>query len=255
MAVLNNNINFDDYNDPVKSYIDDGFYWDLVPGFRKRADVYVQKNKGRFEDGIFIIDGVDTESFYQVINSQERFSTFDTTSKILLSVFFRRDTTKIEYRRTVYTLIDSLAKIGGFFQLMTAVMKLILPVFIESLFYSRILTKLYQVDSEHEHVYLTDSENYEHDEINEGPDQPPNPSLEAEGGELELSKSKLFPLNNVHNIVSIDFKAIDVKDDEMVASEHPRTAYVKQQKEIRELTDKIESEETNRSHKAGAVLR
>ena len=200
MAILNTNVNFDDYSHPVKTFIDDGFYWDLVPGIRKRTDIFIQKNYGKFEDGYFMIDNVDSAEFYQILNSNERFNSID-NSKVMLSVYFRRDTTRLEYRRVVYTLVDSLAKIGGFFQLMTAFIKLVLPIFIENLFYARILTKLYQVDADHEQIYLTDSENYECDEDYREVGQHQNPSLQAEGGEPNLNRSKKSFLHILRQIL------------------------------------------------------
>ena len=42
MVVANTYFDFDDYDDPVKSYIDDRFLFNLLPGFKKQNMVYIQ---------------------------------------------------------------------------------------------------------------------------------------------------------------------------------------------------------------------
>ena len=41
--ITNTYFDFNNYNEPISHFIDDGFYWDLFPGFRKKTDLLVQK--------------------------------------------------------------------------------------------------------------------------------------------------------------------------------------------------------------------
>jgi hypothetical protein len=181
MAVLNNYVNFDNYDDPIETFIDDGFYWDLIPGTRKRTDIFVQNNYGKFQDGIFTFDNIIREHFFQITNSKERFSSVS-SSNIVLSVYLRRDTQNIHYRRQVYTIVDSLARIGGFFRILTVIFEICLLLLVENLFYSKVVSNLYQLDPNHDRVYLTDSDNYESQKDGSSNEDQKENSLNADGG-------------------------------------------------------------------------
>ena len=166
MAIINSYIDFSDYSTPLRHNIDDGNYWDLVPGYNKKTDIFVQRNYGDFQDGVFVYDDQITNFFYQIINTKDRFELESSTDKILLQTYFRRDDERVEYRRKVYTLLDALGKIGGIFKIVAAVFDLILLLFVENLFYSHMISRLYQLEDNHERVYLTDSSDYNEDKNN-----------------------------------------------------------------------------------------
>ena len=44
---------FDDYDNPIKHYIDTKMYFTLISGFTKQADIYVQQNHAEQNDSIF----------------------------------------------------------------------------------------------------------------------------------------------------------------------------------------------------------
>ena len=73
MALINSYIDFGDYSGALKHNIYDGSFWDLVPGFLKKTDIYVQKNYGDFQDGVFVYDDQSSNKFAQIINTQDRF--------------------------------------------------------------------------------------------------------------------------------------------------------------------------------------
>jgi hypothetical protein len=50
---VNAYLDFSDYKDPVKHYIDDPLFYHLESGRHKRADIYVMKSEVKLEDGLF----------------------------------------------------------------------------------------------------------------------------------------------------------------------------------------------------------
>ena len=161
MAVINSYVDFSDYSSPLGYNIDDGNYWDLVPGYNKKIDIFVQRNFGSFQDGYFVYDQNTTDYFYQILNTIERFNAETSTNKTLLQVYFRRDNEMIEYKRQVYTFLDAIAKIGGIFKIVSAVFELVLIFFVENLFYTHMITRLYQLEDNHDRIYLTDTSDYD----------------------------------------------------------------------------------------------
>ena len=68
MAIVNSFVDFNDYSSPLGHNIDDGNYWDIVPGYNKKTDILIQRNFGNFQDGFFVYDQNKTNYFYQVLN-------------------------------------------------------------------------------------------------------------------------------------------------------------------------------------------
>ena len=53
IAMVNTYYDFDDYNSPVKTYLDDRFYYDFIGGYYKEADIYIQENSVEQKDSFF----------------------------------------------------------------------------------------------------------------------------------------------------------------------------------------------------------
>jgi len=51
--VVNAYLDFKDFNDPVKHFLDDPLFYHLETTRHKRADVYVMKSEVMLEDDIF----------------------------------------------------------------------------------------------------------------------------------------------------------------------------------------------------------
>jgi hypothetical protein len=53
VLIVNTYFDFDDYKTPVKQYLDDTFYVNLIPGFEKENKVYLRENEAEVQDGFF----------------------------------------------------------------------------------------------------------------------------------------------------------------------------------------------------------
>ena len=59
VSKVNSFVNLNDYNQPIRYFIDDGLYWDLVPDIHKWTDVYLRENTASFQDDYFQIRSPD----------------------------------------------------------------------------------------------------------------------------------------------------------------------------------------------------
>ena len=66
MALINSFVNFKEYSNALGYNIDDGNYWDLVPGYDKKTDIFVQRNYGNFLDGIMVYQYLTTILKYKM---------------------------------------------------------------------------------------------------------------------------------------------------------------------------------------------
>ena len=73
VAVVNTFFDFDDYVAPVHTYLDDRFYFDLVPGFEKEQILYIKQNGAELQDSVWHYtpdgDQVDFIGIYMIWKS------------------------------------------------------------------------------------------------------------------------------------------------------------------------------------------
>lgn len=145
MVVSNTYVDFDNYQQPVQSFLDDKFFWDLMPGFRKKTDIYFRKNEAQLVDDLVQLGQSTRLSFYQVKTFREQ-TELEGTDLQFASIYFRFDAYYDVYQRRVYSLGDLFGQIGGLYSSVFVVGAVFVAVFSERLFVSSILRKIYQID-------------------------------------------------------------------------------------------------------------
>ena len=53
IALVNTYYEFEDFDNPVKTYFDDKFYYNFVAGYSKTSDIYIRQNSVEQKDNIF----------------------------------------------------------------------------------------------------------------------------------------------------------------------------------------------------------
>lgn len=142
-----NNFYFDsdDYDDPIKRYIDDKIWWTIMPKIRKDADIFVRRNYISLNDGFVQITGEEKDSFISVSGQRETIDDYEVGDQKLIRVYFRIDNIVDNYERQVYSSGDLLAQIGGVFSFFKAIGAILVFIFSERLLVAALASKLYQV--------------------------------------------------------------------------------------------------------------
>ena len=125
LAIINNYFDFNDYSMPIKSYLSDELYYELVSGFTKRIDINIRQNTAEQKDSIFR---------YEPYGIQSSFISFDTVyekfyrvnqDKLVLAISFYKDSKSTEYQRSVFSFLDCCGLIGGANEILNVSGKLI----------------------------------------------------------------------------------------------------------------------------------
>ena len=141
--ILNNYLDFDNYNEPIQSFLDDRFYWDLAPGLRKKSDIYIKKSEANFIDDFIQFGQSKDITFYQISTMRDSVVIEDTDLQIM-SVYFRFDSNYDTYYRRIYSIGDLLGQTGGMYSSILLIGAAFVGIFSERLFVSSILRKIYQ---------------------------------------------------------------------------------------------------------------
>ena len=146
LAMENSVVDMKNYTKAVQGVINDGYFWELVPGLRKKSDIYIRKSEAEFEDGYVQLGSPQNQEFYQVSESSDSFES-ESSDGDILTIYFRYDKTSDIYERQIYSLAELLGQAGGFYGALLAIGSILIFVFSERLFVASILRKIYQIDT------------------------------------------------------------------------------------------------------------
>ncbi|CAI2372806.1 unnamed protein product [Moneuplotes crassus] len=171
--VVNSYFDFDDYNSPIKTYIDDRFFYYLVPGNTVTSNVYIQKNEIETQDNYFAYKpGGKKSDIYEIRRIDNRFSIEDTESYNLLNVRFVKDPFTQSYDRGVITILDVIGNIGGLMGVFVVAGGFIVNLFSEKLFFYSIFSNMYKVEKPDNspviHATSLKIQNFENEKENQG---------------------------------------------------------------------------------------
>jgi hypothetical protein len=138
-------MDFEDYDEVVKSYLDDSFSYRIMPDFTKEAIVFVRKNKAELEDSFLQLGMKDKKEFVSIsttnVDVYHRRTNVMTTATVRFVVDPKQET----YERVIFSILDLTGQVGGLYEVFEVVGAFIIGYFTEKLFYYSMFKKIYHV--------------------------------------------------------------------------------------------------------------
>ena len=214
MAVINSYFDFEDYDQPIKTYIDDRFFFSLMTSITRNFLAYVKTNEAETLDDFLNYSPQGKESSFISI---DRISQDIQESETIVSVRFVKDPQTDSYDRSVFSLLDALGNIGGLNEVLQVSCGLIVSIFSGRMFFYSILSSLYQIDptnkneidSSNVHSEISAIQNDQSQTININPQHlDKNENTQNDGSQTCLN------LRNIFNLFRINNKSNNVTDEE-----------------------------------------
>ena len=137
---------FDDYDNPIKDFIDTKFYYNLQSGVTKEADIYVRQNFAEQSDSIFQLQSSSSESnFINVEDSLQKVRNADNNGTVF-QLYFLKDSKSITYRRSVLTFLDCCGLIGGVNEILNLAGMFVVSFVSSKVFVLSLLSAIYKVN-------------------------------------------------------------------------------------------------------------
>ena len=144
LVTINSYVDFDDYDNVVKTYNDERFFYKLRKGYTKEPDIFIRKNYVTLNDEFIQVGQTEHKEFYSAENTKTDFD-FDPNGYLYLKMAIRMEAREDTYERTVFSVFDYTGLIGGVFEIFEVFGGLIVGYFIKNWFMFDILSNLYQV--------------------------------------------------------------------------------------------------------------
>ena len=147
-AILSAYFDYEDYTNPIKTFVEDTDIMTLIDGFWQSLEVKVQQNFANLADSLFYSFGYDTKSYYNAGRKIYKTENIEYNSGNSAIIYISLDRVSEQYERVVYSFIDMCGFLGGLYDFMFFFGYLIISTLTERLYYSDIFQKLYHIRTE-----------------------------------------------------------------------------------------------------------
>ena len=136
LVIVNTYFDNEDFNTPVKTYLDNRMVLKYWPGYAKFTTLYAQQRTSSRIDSYFdFLDNGSSDNFVGVDQITQDFDTQSTNNNnAYFKIYVRLDPKQILYSRQVYSFLAFTGDLGGVFQILIIVGGFIVGMFAEKSF-------------------------------------------------------------------------------------------------------------------------
>ena len=147
-AIISTYFDYDDYNNPIKTFLGPMDIISLIPGFTKSLEVRVQENEASTADNIFYNTNFKNVKYYNANTRTFGIENVNVNDDNILVIYFNLDSTSDSYERVVFTYIDMFGFLGGLFDFMLFVGLIFVNYFSDKMYHNSVFANLYQVKTD-----------------------------------------------------------------------------------------------------------
>ena len=144
LFTINSYFDFDDYDNPVKTYVADTDVQDLDNGFTQITDIQVNYNKAESNEAWFYSSSPKTYEFHSH-KIKSSFTSSEQIEGLLMYISFHVDDEVIIYERQVFNILDMFGLLGGLYEIFEIMGGFILSSLNRKLMYNSLFKQLYYV--------------------------------------------------------------------------------------------------------------
>lgn len=139
IIMIDGYFDLNNFKTPIGHFLTEKFHYSIIPGFEKISSVYIKENKLELQDNYLQYSGAKKNTFYSVAESTDDLRA--TTDSEYVRVYLKLDPERRQYKRTVYSLLDLIAQLGGVFSVIQSIFTFILGMYADRVFFHSVLSK------------------------------------------------------------------------------------------------------------------
>ena len=144
MMVINAYLDFTDYVDPIKHFIDEVHVSYLEKTRNKMANILVMKGEVALQDQIIDAGGGKDGFFALVENKQQLDDSYSPSEDTYLTINLSYDPKYYVFSREVFSLLEFLCDIGSLTQALMIIGYVVVTFFTRRLYIASVLKEMYQ---------------------------------------------------------------------------------------------------------------
>lgn len=147
LGVLNYYFDTEDYESPIKYRFEGQYDWPILPSFTLGRSVRIAKNIAYDKTSYWPFASTKKYEHYSVDKIFETTAPMG-TNNVFINISLDVSDTYVKIERTVFSLIDMISTIGGLVEIYVIAGMLVSSTFTDKIYFSKLLSQLYQVRSE-----------------------------------------------------------------------------------------------------------
>jgi hypothetical protein len=155
LALVNSYFDFDDYETPIKTYLEDLNVISLIPDITKNFFYEIQENTAELKESLLFNVFSETKKFYSIGERAATVENFQRFQQSFTNIFIRLSQKSDMYERISFTIFDMFGIIGGIFGVLSAFGSISTSLISEKVLNNRILSKLYQMRMENNNTFAS----------------------------------------------------------------------------------------------------
>ena len=145
LFIVNTYFDSNEYDNPIKTYIEDGIGYSGVNGISHLANFYFQNNEIETQNSYLSM--FHRKQKYSFINLDTIKNSIGSSDESIFKFGFIKSNKKRSIERSVFTFLDLIGTLGGIFEIFSIIGGILVAIFSEKMFYYSVLSNLYQVDT------------------------------------------------------------------------------------------------------------
>ena len=143
--VVSTYFDYDDYEQPIKTYVNDIDFMNILVNYTNIFAVRVQQNQAYLADNLFYNSEFKKLTYYNAGKKEFRYENLGLNEGMIMRVYVNLDRELVSFERNVYSFLDMFGFLGGLFDFMYFTGFLFINFFTKNIYFNDILSKLYQV--------------------------------------------------------------------------------------------------------------
>lgn len=238
---VNSYVDFSDYEQPIKTYLDDRYSYYIKTDIKKYIRAHVRNNNVNLMDSLLDIGNEIKSNFYSIEKTDNDF--YDIYANTYLEINLTIDPNVDLYERKVYSFFDLTGQLGGLYEVLHTIIGIIVGLISSRILVMTMMSNLYYIysnDRTEPNDFSLTTKAAKHMSFTRS-----NKALSLKNDELNskalnISSSTSHPIYHRNSeILSTDVKIEDIVEESKSVTSNPLENYDKFQNSMNELKSKM----------------
>jgi hypothetical protein len=144
IVMLDRYFDLDNFDNPIGEFITEKYTYEVASDFTKKSFIYVKENEIELMDSFLQFGGPKKDKFYSISGQTVDLALY---SENYIFTYLVLDSSITTYKRTVFSLLDAVAQLGGVFGVLNSALTAIIGYYAGKKLDYSILKKCYQYEN------------------------------------------------------------------------------------------------------------
>lgn len=150
IQIVSSYFDFNDFENPIKTYLQDLNYVNLLPSLSVSMEFKVKRNEVLRDENYLVNSYSSSTHFYSIGERLTNLNNFVSNEVDYLHIYFVLSQEYEQFERVRFTILDMLGEVGGLYEICRIIGYYLISFVATRQFYNSLFSRLYQVEAQEE---------------------------------------------------------------------------------------------------------